>query len=81
MSELRYLLSRRLKDVGQAVKVRERAQAREAFDNYYNAITDECIRQMEWARRETTFITSLDYDNDVIDFHELTLAPDGWKPE
>ena len=44
-------------------------------------VADECIRQMEWARQKTTYVTSIDYDEDEVAWGDLTLAPPDWKPE
>ena len=44
-------------------------------------VADEVIRQMEWARIETTFVTpGADYDEWHVGFNDLTLAPPDWKP-
>lgn len=42
-------------------------------------LADECIRQMEWARRQT-FDSVRDYLPDVEVHEPLTAAPEGWKP-
>ncbi len=44
-----------------------------ADSDVFGLIADECIRQMEWARRE-----GMDGDRDKP--YEVSLAPPEWKP-
>lgn len=48
--------------------------------NSYRVQADECIRLMEWARRECTDIDWIDYEECEVDTNDpLTLPPDDWK--
>lgn len=38
-------------------------------------MADECIRQMEWARRRNPWVDQSEYDRSP-----MTVAPEGWKP-
>ena len=49
--------------------------------NGWLLVADECIRQMEWARRECVIPFQPDYDECEIDYSApLTLAPKDWQP-
>jgi hypothetical protein len=56
----------------------------EPFENEVAASqADECIRQMEWARRWTVEIVPLDpipLAGKAVVLLDLTLAPKGWVP-
>lgn len=51
---------------------------------WWRNIADECIRQMEWARRERSLplwkYSSDQIDNVIVGWVPLTLAPPDWQP-
>jgi len=76
VSNLREELARRLSTIWQ-----KEMQDEPDADVHWNAIADECIRQMEWARRECVIPFQPDYDECEIDYSApLTFAPADWKP-
>jgi hypothetical protein len=52
-------------------------------DQHWRALADECIRQMEWARRTVgASFGSTPEDRAYLDEHyPLTAAPNDWKPK
>ena len=64
-----------------------------AYAGYAETLADECIRQMEWARRHCCPVSkyeSIEIDKTkypgmsgirIVGTNPLTPAPDDWKPE
>lgn len=93
MSDLREQLANRLANVGGGtICVGENDFGAHAFRENLEkwlALADECIRQMEWARRKCARPRRDDHKDPSMPsavFHipgtyvDLTLAPEDWKP-
>ncbi len=48
----------------------------------YLVLADECLRQMEWARRDATehILNDNEASQVLSEFAPLSLPPDGWTP-
>jgi len=82
---LREELALRLQDVGADVPTNDLGGIDLNTKEIALAVADECIRQMEWARRECTGEhwegDGRDGTRHLVDRSEepLILAPEGWK--
>ncbi|HLE28138.1 MAG TPA: hypothetical protein VI793_08480 [Anaerolineales bacterium] len=87
---LREELALRLQDVGADVPTNDLGGIDLNTKEIALAVADECIRQMDWARRMVevpsghTYVTQVvlpDGTHRNVENLRLTLAPRDWKPE